>query len=339
MKIKEKQVRLLGILLLGVLLSFLFCKEPDGIPSFLSIIKSIFFTFILWQGVFFIITAYREKLPEINQTTKRLSITLLIVTCYLILADFALRTLFDRLSPQLSFQVNSIGFHLLKIFFISIFVGMIYELEYFYRKWSSASLEAEKLKTEQVTAQLESLKNQISPHFLFNSLNTLVALIPENQQHAIDFTQKLSEVYRYIIQYKERELVQLKTELDFIKSYVFLLKMRYPENLTVDYRIHEKEMNSHVAPLAIQMLIENAIKHNVISKTHPLCIEVYTEKGGSIVVKNKLQLKQVHEKSTKTGLENIKKRYQYLSNRTIDIINTSNSFLVAIPLITVNKEK
>tara|TARA_B100000809_G_C15102570_1_gene517498 strand:- start:1084 stop:1734 length:651 start_codon:yes stop_codon:yes gene_type:complete len=210
---------------------------------------------------------------------------------------------------------------------------MIYELIYFFSRWNLSTIEAEKLKSDQTRAQLDTLKNQISPHFLFNSLNTLVAIIPENQQQAIEFTQKLSEVYRYILECKEKELVLLETELNFIRSYLFLLKIRYPENLTVDYNINKEHLNKLVAPLSIQMLIKNALKHNIISKSNPLSIEVYTDKGDTITVKNKLQLKTSIENSTKTGLDNIRKRYQFLSNKSIDVRTTIESFIVAIPLL------
>ena len=216
---------------------------------------------------------------------------------------------------------------------------MIYELIYFFSRWNLSTIEAEKLKSDQTRAQLDTLKNQISPHFLFNSLNTLVAIIPENQQQAIEFTQKLSEVYRYILEYKEKELVLLETELNFIRSYLFLLKIRYPENLTVDYNINKEHLNKLVAPLSIQMLIKNALKHNIISKSNPLSIEVYTDKGDTITVKNKLQLKTSIENSTKTGLDNIRKRYQFLSNKSIDVRTTRESFIVAIPLLQTIERK
>ena len=216
---------------------------------------------------------------------------------------------------------------------------MIYELIYFFSRWNLSTIEAEKLKSDQTRAQLDTLKNQISPHFLFNSLNTLVAIIPENQQQAIEFTQKLSEVYRYILECKEKELVLLETELNFIRSYLFLLKIRYPENLTVDYNINKEHLNKLVAPLSIQMLIKNALKHNIISKSNPLSIEVYTDKGDTITVKNKLQLKTSIENSTKTGLDNIRKRYQFLSNKSIDVRTTRESFIVAIPLLQTIERK
>jgi sensor histidine kinase YesM len=336
LKIKEKYVRLVGIPVLGAFLALLFCDGPY--PSLAEIAKTTSFTLVFWQGTFTIISFLRNKFPQIEQTGKRLTYTVIFTILFLIIADTIIRLFFDHFFPSLNWEIDSLPMHWLKNIFISFLVAMIYELVYFYNRWNQSRLETQKLKTQQISSQLETLKNQISPHFLFNSLNTLAAIIPEDEKMAVKFTEKLSEVYRYILTYKDKELVPLTTELEFVKSYLFLLKMRYPHNLQVDYRIHEHVLQKHVAPLTLQMLVENAIKHNVISKSKPLKIEIYTEDKGSIVVRNKLQRKVISTQSTKTGLENIKKRYQYLSDKTVDIITTSTNFMVAVPLIQLNEE-
>ena len=220
---------------------------------------------------------------------------------------------------------------------IALMVGTLYETVFFFERWKEAIQQNEELKNQQIRTQFEVLQNQMSPHFLFNSLNTLTTLISENQQSALMFTEKLSDVYRYILQNKERELVTLSEELQFAKDYVYLLKIRFPENLNVDFNIPDKNLNHHIAPLTLQMLIENSIKHNVISKAHPLSVDVYLTEG-SIVVRNNLKVKQVLDRSTKTGLENIRKRYEYLSDRGIDVIETTNSFIVSVPLIELRQE-
>ncbi|MEQ9425563.1 MAG: histidine kinase, partial [Cyclobacteriaceae bacterium] len=170
-------------------------------------------------------------------------------------------------------------------------------------------------------------------------LNTLTTLIAENHDLAINFTQKLSDVYRYILQNREKELVTLTDEVGFVQDYLYLLKMRYPDNLNAEFRIKPEFMRTHIAPLTIQILVENCIKHNIVSKANPLTIEVYVENGNSIVVKNNLQPKKAIEKSTQTGLENIRKRYEYLGNKQIEIISTIHHFMVAVPLIEVSFER
>ena len=223
-RIKEIHVRIIGIPVLGVLLSFLFC---DGLPDLTAIAKTTTFTFVFWQGLFMILTHLRNRYPHIQQTNKRLLYTTLAGSTFLITFDVLLRVVFDYFLPEHVFTISNMWVHSGQNLFIAFIIVLIYESYYFYGRWNQSNLETEKLRTQQIFSQLEALKSQISPHFLFNSLNTLVALISENQQQAIEFTQKLSEVYRYILQYKDKELVKLSTELEFIKSYVFLLKMRF----------------------------------------------------------------------------------------------------------------
>jgi len=304
----------------------------------MDFVKTIIFCFVFWQGIFMIVDHLRKKYSTIEQTKKRVITTVVYASIYLIVSDFLMRYAFDYFLPEYIFKIENIWVHWSSNFLISFMVVLVYESFYFYHRWYSANLETEQLRTQQITSQLEALKSQISPHFLFNSLNTLVTLISESQNQAIEFTQKLSEVYRYILQHKDKELVKLRTELEFIESYIFLLKMRFSDNLEVTFNIDEKYYGNYVAPLTLQMLVENAIKHNIISKTHPLNIEIYIENGESLVVKNKLQKKNASENSTKTGLMNIKKRYEYLTSKSIDVITTNANFLVAIPLINVIEE-
>ena len=335
-KIKEIHIRIIGIPVLGYLLTYVFCDEPS--PHAMDFVKTIIFCFVFWQGIYTIVSLLRKKYSSIEQTKKRVLSTIVYASIYLIVSDLIMRAVFDYFLPDFIFTIDNIWLHWSSNFLISGMVVLIYESFYFYHRWYNVNLEAEQLRTQQITSQLEVLKSQISPHFLFNSLNTLVTLISENQNLATEFTQKLSDVYRYILQHKDKELVKLSTELEFIKSYIFLLKMRFSDNLDVTFNIDEQFHNNYVAPLTLQMLVENAIKHNVISKTHPLHIEIYTENGQSLIVKNKLQKKKMVNGSTKTGLMNIQKRYEYLTNKSIDVITTNANFMVAIPLINVIEE-
>lgn len=334
-KLKEIHARLVGIPALGVFLAFLFCDST--VPSFAEIAKTILICFIFWQGVYLIISYFRKRFPKIKQTSRRLILTSIFTSLYIWLADLGFRFAFNYFAPELLWEIESYAIHFLQNLFISVLVAMIYELTYFYYRWNQSNLEAERLKTEQIVTHLESLKNQISPHFLFNSLNTLAAIIPENQYQAVRFTEKLSEVYRYILQYKNQELVALKTEIDFIQSYLFLLQIRYPENLYVDYAISDDRLNDQIAPLTLQILVENAVKHNVISKSEPLNILIYTNEANEIVVENKLNIKTLAINSTKSGLDNIRNRYKYLSEKSVDIIQNQQIFKVSVPLIQMAK--
>ena len=335
--IKEIYIRWIGIPVVAIILAPI-VKETDK-TIWISFLYSCVFTGIIWHGAANIFFFYRRKFPQINQTPKRLILTLISLYAFVLIADPLIcvvineKSLADFTRPSAWFEYSGVSL------FTSTLIGVIYESVYFFNRWKESFKLNEELRNQQIRTQFEVLQNQMSPHFLFNSLNTLTTLIAENQELAIRFTEKLSETYRYILQNKERELVRLHDELEFARTYVFLLKMRFPENLSVSFKVDREYLNAHIAPLTLQMLIENAIKHNTVSKNRPLNIEVYVEQGKSIIVKNNLQPKSSLEKSTKTGLANIRKRYELLGNRKIDIITTTKNFMVAVPLIDVINER
>ncbi|MEZ5084405.1 MAG: histidine kinase [Bacteroidales bacterium] len=188
------------------------------------------------------------------------------------------------------------------------------------------------LQEENIISQFETLKSQVNPHFLFNSLNVLSSLIFVDQHKAAKFVRQLSKVYRYVLEYKDKDTISLKDELPFIESYIFLLKTRFDKNLTIDLKIANEYYQKKIAPMVIQLLVENAIKHNIISIQKPLSIEIYVE-GDYLVISNNLQLKSSREISSKTGLENIRKRYEYLTNRKVIVEDNSGYFIVKIPLL------
>jgi LytS/YehU family sensor histidine kinase len=212
----------------------------------------------------------------------------------------------------------------------------IYEGVYIYQKLQESVLEAQKFQTEHIKSQFEVLKNQIDPHFLFNSLNTLASIITEKPHMAVDFAEKLSQVYRYILQNKDKEVVALETEINFVKSYVFLLQTRFEQNLIVNFEVGEAYLNQCIPPLSLQILVENAIKHNVVSQAKPLRVDIFIDRETSIVVRNNLQPKRHITTSNKIGLDNIIKRYQYLTNQSVEILPTPQDFKVALPLLSVS---
>lgn len=339
LKIKEVYVRWIGIPIMAGMV--LLMEGPGPFESvFHKYLIALAFTCLFWNGAFLIFIHFRKRFPLIRQTPRRLLLTLLSLTVLLLAGDSVGCAFLHGMTLTELYQAGLLFEHSYMNFSFSLVIGSLYENVYFFENWKQSFKLNEQLKNQQIRTQFEVLQNQMSPHFLFNSLNTLTTLIAENQNIAIEYTQKLSDVYRYILQNKERELVRLSEELDFAKDYLFLLKMRYPDNLHATFRIDSLMYDYfHIAPLTIQMLIENAIKHNVVSKAHPLNIEIYVENGRSIVVKNNLQTKRAIEKSTKTGLLNIQKRYEYLGQRKIDVITTARNFMVAVPLIELTHER
>jgi len=212
-------------------------------------------------------------------------------------------------------------------FFISVFMhGRAFLLS-----WKEALVEAERLKKEQISARYEALKSQVNPHFLFNSLNVLAALVHKDADQAEQFIRRLSAVYRYILESRERELVPLEEELAILRAYLFLMDTRFGTSLQTDIRLPEPA-SGQVAPLTLQMLVENALKHNEASKSHPLRIEIFQE-NGHITVRNNLQPRNALPESTGIGLENISARYQILSGKPVLISDKDGSFTVQIPLI------
>ncbi len=194
----------------------------------------------------------------------------------------------------------------------------------------------EKLKNESLSSKFESLKNQINPHFLFNSLNALSSLVHADQDKATQFIQKLSDVYRYVLDHQYDEVVPAKIEVEFAKSYVYLHKIRFGENLQVNFNgINSLKREMTIPPLSLQMLVENCIKHNEISKDFPLTIDISSD-DDYLVVKNNLNpLESPKRDSNGVGLGNIINRYSYLSDHEVMIDQTENQFSVSIPLLNV----
>jgi len=341
MRIKEIHFRWTGIVVLAVFIAIL-VKDRENEPFTTRIIHSLFYTTFYWNGCYLIVMYFRRKYASYAATMKRIITTVISISLFLVSGElFFSAFLKNEITFGEVFSNPQIVFSYLDVNFIaSMIVFPIYEATYFFGQWKKTIKEAEAIKSQHLRSQYETLKDQMSPHFLFNSLNTLTNLIEEQSPQALNFTEKLSDVYRYIIQQQDKELVTLQTEINFVKAYVYLLKMRFDSNLIVNFKIPSYlNDETYVAPLTIQMLIENAIKHNVISRSSPLTINVYVEQDRTVFVKNNLQRKNNVKASTKKGLENIRRRYEFLTEKEIEVISTAQNFIVAIPLIKIYQEE
>ena len=218
-------------------------------------------------------------------------------------------------------------------FLVLVLIMTIYESKYLAFQLRSSLIEKEKLVKENISSQLEGLRNQVNPHFLFNSLNTLTSIIPEDQDRAVRFVTKLSKVYRYILEIRDKKVIPLKEELDFIESYSFLLKERFGDNIHIDIKVPKDQLGKFIVPLSMQITFENAIKHNIISKDKPLNIDVFVNEDTHLVVKNNLQKKSQSSPSTKVGLQNIKNRYSFFTETEVGVIATVKHFIVSLPLL------
>jgi sensor histidine kinase YesM len=204
----------------------------------------------------------------------------------------------------------------------------------FLLRWKQAAVDAERYQRESVAATYESLKSQVNPHFLFNSLNVLTNLVYKDQDKAAAFIKKMSEVYRYVLDTRDREVVDLTEELEFTESYIYLQQIRFGDNLKVRNQINAKQ--GKVVPLAIQMLIENAIKHNEVSAESPLTIDLIQSEGFITVINNIQRKSSPAEKHSGVGLENIKRRYEFLSNQEVINREVDGKFEVRIPLLQMD---
>jgi LytS/YehU family sensor histidine kinase len=200
----------------------------------------------------------------------------------------------------------------------------------FFRNWKKSVVMQEELKREQLILQYETLKSQVNPHFLFNSLNSLTSLIKAEPDKAIVFTKKLSEVFRYVLEQKDNEITTVDAELDFIESYIYMQTIRFGKNLIVNIDVNDR--SRYIIPLSLQMLIENAIKHNVISKEFPLTISILSKNEDYIEISNNLRKKPAVNTGN-IGLENIKSRYRFFTSNPVIVLEDEMNFVVEIPVI------
>ena len=339
---RDGMLRLIGIPLIAMFMPIAFfdCSPFNSFGVYLAEFgMTLIHVAIYWHLDRGIVIFFRKKLPYFQQYKKRLvwqSIVIIGLTLILQYGSYILlggnfwdTYLKGAVQPS---QTK----YFLSTTFVSIMILAIYESMYAFDMWSMGVTQYERLKKENVQAQLDALKNQVNPHFLFNSLNTLAALIPENSDLAVKFVEKLSKVYRFVLEIKDKQYISLAEELKALDAYIFLLKMRFGENIQFTRLIKEEDQQLFLIPLSIQMLIENAVKHNVISNNKPLHIELFVEEN-YVVVKNNLQLKKQIQSSTQTGLMNIKKRYALLSNKAPVFISDDAFFIVKLPFIVMKE--
>lgn len=301
-------------------------------------ITTLIITSITWVGNRFIMICSRTRYPLFEENRKRLRFQSLLMIVYTLLAtnlmgyilsdycDFENSNYPNRALGDILFNSNSASF------FCTLTVVAIYESIYFMHQLKLSVEEKELLKRESLMAQLNALKTQVNPHFLFNNLNTLCSIIPEDPDQAVAFVQQLSKVYRHILEVKDEKSIPLKEELEVLEAYTFLLKTRFGDNLHIEMQVDPAQMDDKIVPLSLQLLMENAIKHNIVSQDRPLTIIVKIV-GGRLVVSNNLQKKNQIIESTGIGLTNIRNRYKLITDKLILVTETLNDFTVSIPLI------
>jgi len=228
---------------------------------------------------------------------------------------------------QLYHQMLSTG---LITILVSLFITSLFYSKAFFKNWREALTREARYKAESEQFHHQMLKNQVNPHFLFNSLNTLTSLVEQSPKEAVQFIKKLSDVYRYVLEQRNNEMVTLQEELDLLNSYIFMQQHRYGQNFSVTIRVNHS--NWEIPPMSLQMLVENAIKHNTISEEKPLTIDI-EEQDGYLVVSNTLSPRRSVEAENGIGLSNIKARYEFLTSKPMSYGPEEGKFVVRIPLI------
>jgi LytS/YehU family sensor histidine kinase len=236
------------------------------------------------------------------------------------------------------FMYDQLGFRQATIVGIifALLITTVFTTEHFFYKWNDSRLEVSETRKNTVQAQLDALKLQLDPHFLFNNLSTLTSLIEDDQQLAVDYVINLSSIYRYMLSNRVQNTIRISEELEFISAYLFLYRTRYGEAISIVMPEINTYQDKSIAPLTLQLLVENAIKHNLFSRHVPLMINIYFE-DGYIVVHNNKTPKPTGEPGSKMGLKNISERYILLGHIEPIVTETADSFEVKVPLLNYYK--
>lgn len=330
-------------LIIALVLMISFCPKCflsfSGIKSLLpDFIFSFFMSSALSFGGFAVEDYFDKKMSWVKFPVKRLLLTLLIYLSYSFVISFLLSIVFTLYVNENANLQNLDWVRMTKNTILPVSIAIIlitiFTARSWLYEWRNAAIEAEQLRTEKLAGQYQSLKNQLNPHFLFNSLNVLTNLVYENADKSASFIQQLSKIYRYVLDVQQEELVSLADEIGFAQNYLSLQKIRFEENLIYDIKTDHID-HFYLPPLSLQLLLENAIKHNIVSMEHPLKVKIHQNED-VLIVSNNFQPKNKNEiESNGIGLENIKRRYELMSDKKPEIDETETEFSVKLPLLSL----
>ncbi|WP_312075010.1 2TM domain-containing protein [Chryseobacterium sp.] len=338
---KRKDFLILMYVSIGTALYFfLFVNEEKSFRAFfLTLGISAMYSFFLGAGNGFVNDFLNKKFPWSEETKKRaiISVISLIVVNFILVyfCNYVNFVIYQKAATPAEFfsgKYNFVNWFMINLtLLISAFLhakGFMEEL----KKTSKKEVVEQKLIAKSANAQFESLKNQLDPHFLFNSLNVLSSLIDENPKQAQKFTASMSKIYRYVLEQKDKELVTVQDEIDFAKTYCELLKTRFEDSVDFEFNVNENDLTKFVVPLSLQLLLENCIKHNFATSAKPLIIKVFTE-NDSLCIENNLQAREQLKESAGIGLANIVQRYSLLTKKNVFIEKSYSHFKVKLPVL------
>jgi sensor histidine kinase YesM len=320
---------ILGVaIIIGLIFSLFTEKE---LSLFNILLPSVLNTAFLWGGSMTIVAFSWKTFPWEQYPTKHILVEALLIILLLIVFVIGMGSLFshnENVCFRDALRLNSSD--ILFTVLITFLITTIHEAVFFYRQWKLNFSKSISLEKDNLEARYNTLKAQVNPHFLFNSLNSLITLL-ENNPKAEEYVQNLSEYLRYVLVSNEKAEVTIEEELENLEKFFLLQKLRFNENLIVEINVNPESLNHKIPPLALQMLVDNCIKHNIIASNHPLKIEIF-DQNNNITVRNNKQLKATGE-STGQGLKNIEGRFRFIGGESIKIESDEKQFSVTLPLI------
>lgn len=338
---KRKGIIILLWISLGTALFFFFVfNDEKTFKNFaLTLLVSTMYSFILGFGNALINDFLNKKFPwsETTRTRAILSVISIVIGNFILVyfCNYINYVVIQKTATIGEFFSNKYGFTNWFMINVALLISAFLHAKSFMeelRKTSKKEVVEQKLIAKSANAQFESLKNQLDPHFLFNSLNVLSSLIDENPKQAQKFTASMSKIYRYVLEQKDKELVTVEDELEFAKTYCDLLKTRFEDSVDFVFDVKKEDYRRFVVPLSLQLLLENCIKHNFATSSKPLIIKIFSE-NDTLCIENNLQVREQIKESSGIGLANIVQRYSLLTKRNVFIEKSEDYFKVKLPVL------
>ncbi|WP_420155808.1 sensor histidine kinase [Siphonobacter sp.] len=330
-RFRVKGTAVLGACCFGVVVpTFYVPMELGSTAHLLSILVATVTSYVIWEGSKFIQALTLYFFPWEKSLTQHLVYEVLGIFLFSSLILICGILLYSRLVSSVLITAGVIVQNGFVSFLLALLFIAFNEGTFLFNQWKKSLLEQEKLREENLVARVEGLKKQLDPHFLFNSLSVLSGVVYQDPALADRYISKLAQVYRYVLDHTEEKQVPLSAEMAVVEAYCFLLNVRFYNKIQMHLRIATPA--AQVLPLSIQLLVENAVKHNYISEDHPLSLSIYTEEQ-VVWVENSLRRKTVKVPSSGIGLQNLEARYRYFSGQSIRIEETADTFRVGLPLL------
>lgn len=331
---------LLWISLATALFFFFFFNQEMTLENFaITFLISAMYSFIIGVGNGVINEFLNKKFPWSEETKKRaiLSIISIVIANFVLvyLCNYINFVIIQKVATTKQFFGGDYNFRNWFMINIALLISAFLHAKSFMSELSKTSKKEvveQKLIAKSANAQFESLKNQLDPHFLFNSLNVLSSLIDENPNQAQKFTASMSKIYRYVLEQKDKELVTVEEEIEFAKTYCELLKTRFEDSVDFEFNVEKEDLRKFVVPLSLQLLLENCIKHNFATSSKPLLIKVFSE-NKTLCIENNLQARELIKESAGIGLANIVQRYALLTKENVFIEKSEDYFKVKLPIL------